>query len=49
MLSTPLTLYIQAAMALEGDALLPHTGIRYTEKVLKTDEKHCKNITDVGE
>jgi hypothetical protein len=31
-------------MSLEGDAVLPHTGTRYTEKVLKTEEKHGKNI-----
>jgi hypothetical protein len=44
MFLTPLTLYIQAAMPLEGDAVLPHTGIRYIEKVLKTEQKHCKKI-----
>jgi hypothetical protein len=43
-LSTPLTLYIQAATSLEGDAVLPHTGIKYIEKVLKTEEKHSKNV-----
>jgi len=30
-------------MSLEGDAVLPHTGTTYTEKVLKTEEKHGKN------
>jgi len=30
-------------MTLEGDAVLPHTGTRYIEKVLKTEEKHGKN------
>jgi len=31
-------------MSLEGDAVLPHTGTRYTEKVLKTEEKRGKNV-----
>ena len=31
-------------MTLEGDAVLPHAGTRYIEKVLKIEEKHGKNI-----
>jgi hypothetical protein len=31
-------------MSLEGDAVLPHKGTRYIEKVLKTEENHGKNI-----
>jgi hypothetical protein len=31
-------------MSLEGDVVLPHTGTRDIEKVLKTEEKHDKNI-----
>jgi hypothetical protein len=31
-------------MPLEGDAVLRHKGTRYIEKVLKTEEKHGKNI-----
>jgi len=30
-------------MTLEGDAVIPHTGTRYIEKVLKIDKKHGKN------
>jgi len=31
-------------MSLEGDAVLPHKGTRYIKKVLKTEEKHGKDI-----